>query len=81
MQKQLITDSLVLRCILRDIRELTTAYNDVFNKCDSQDLKHFLNDLTPDLIAAQMKVQDKLRILEKEMTPISKIAETAISHF
>jgi hypothetical protein len=53
--------AIALRRIFSDTLELTKSYNEFFNCTTDQDLKNFLNEITPDLVAVQMKLQDKLR--------------------
>lgn len=50
-----------LHRILSDTQELAKSYNELFNHSTDPQLKNFLNDLTPELIAIQMKLQDRLR--------------------
>lgn len=63
MYNNLNWQKIALNRITNDTKELAASYNEVFNATTSLELKQFLNEITPDLIAIQLKLQDKLRTL------------------
>lgn len=55
-----------LQRLIKATHNLSEEFVAAFNETDSREFQNFLNELTPNIIAAKMMLQDRLRAIQQQ---------------